>query len=145
MLLLEPSVAMCDSTFSERYSHDVKQDAGILVSTINSYERESIQWESMIDDRLIDWAQHRDEFALDGLIAPSDHAISKAYKLLKFMRDHNWPLPTSVIADGEGGVVVENRRDPVYQRIEISDRGDMQLVTFRDRRMQGPPAPIDID
>ena len=145
MPIAEASVAMLDFTFSDHYSRELKHDSDVLVSKVSADEQVSAQWDSIIDDRLIDWAQHPKEFELEGLIAPSNAAVCKAQKLLNFMRDRGWPLPTGVIADGEGGIVIENRRDPVYQRIEISDQGSMQLVTFRNRKMQGSPAPIDID
>ncbi len=145
MSTAEMNVAMRDSTTGKRYLTEQTSEADVLVSAICLDEEIAAQWDAIIDDRLIEWGQYPNDFELDGLVAPSDRAIRKAYALLKFMRSQDWPLPTSVIADGEGGIVFENRRDPDYQRIEISDQGDMYLVTFRDRRMQGRPEPIDFD
>ena len=134
----ERNVAERDSFEHQEVANvDVPQQ-NVLVSDVNAEEELASHWDEVIDRRLIKWGEWstsdnvRRSFAEEGFVSPTGEAIRKAYKFVKYMRDEGWPLPTGIVPDGEGGIAFENRQDPLYQRIEIDDRGVAYLVTFRD-------------
>jgi|GEM_PF-5979235 len=132
----EKNIAIRDPIFRDEYAGTDVSDVDILASTASEKETLAEGWYAIIDHPLIEWSQRCDDFELEGLVGPSGKAISKAGKLVSYMRSQEWPLPTGIIADGEGGIVFENKQDPIYQRIEIDERGLMMFVTFRDCKLQ---------
>jgi hypothetical protein len=116
--------------FTNSRSADDRDD--VLAINVRAKEAQEKGWDNIVDNKLIEWAVTRKDFELEGLLGPSCEAISCAYELVNQMRKNLWPLPTGVIPDGEGGIVFENRQDPIYQRIEIDQGGRAYLATFDD-------------
>lgn len=104
----------------------------VLVTGFDAREALAADWNTIVDDKLIEWGNTRSEFEVEGLVGPSREALGTAFDFVKHMRRNGWPLPTGVIPDGEGGVVFENRHDPLYQRIEIDEDGRVCLATFHN-------------
>jgi hypothetical protein len=115
----------------------------VLASALNVEERVSAEWDAIVDHKLIEWGNDQSAFQDEGLIGPTNQAIQKAHALVSFMRSNDWPLPTGVVPDGEGGIVFENRHEPTYQRIEIEPTGKMCLVTFRNCHLVSRD-PVDV-
>lgn len=109
--------------------------ADILASTSIDKEESDARWDEITDHKLIEWAKSPEEFEADGMIGPSNKATQKAFDLLKFMQGYSWPLPTGVLADGDGGIVFENRQNSLYQRVEIDHKGVMTLSTYRGSKL----------
>jgi hypothetical protein len=131
----EKRITIQDSFYDAEIAVDEGFGSDVLASTVDVRERISARWSAIVDHSLIEWGQGRSSLELEGMTGPSSEAVAKAGKLVVYMRDHDWTLPTGVIADGEGGIVFENKQDPNYQRIEIDAHGTLNLVTFRDCRL----------
>lgn len=144
MTTRESSITYCES--AERVGNSrlssVRDD--VLVTEIGAKEQLAAGWDNIVDDKLIEWAVTRGEFEAEGLIGPSSEAISCAFRFAAFMRKHDFPLPTGLIPDGEGGIVFENRSGPSYQRIEIDQQGRACLATFLCYELL-ERVPIDIE
>ncbi len=110
-------------------------DPEVLATTASDKEKLSERWNAIVDQPLIEWGQNPSCDDEDGLVMPSGKSIAEACKLVKHMRDQDWPLPTDVIADGEGGIVFENKNDPIYQCVEIDALGQMILFTFKNCKL----------
>ncbi len=116
----------------------------VLATEIDAREQIAPRWQEIIDHKLIEWGHTQSEFEAEGLVGPNYKALSTAFKIVKYMREQSWPLPTGVIPDGEGGVVFENRHDPLYQRIEIDQNGCAFLATFHNCQLRYR-VPVDIE
>jgi len=109
-------------------------DPGVLATTASDRKSLNEKWNAIVDQPLIDWGLNPSFEDEDGLVSPSREAIATAATLVRHLRwqKQNAPLPTDVIVDGEGGIVFENRHDPLYQRFEIDEQGHIVLLTFLD-------------
>jgi hypothetical protein len=144
MLTIEPNITIQESAGRRDFTGTAILGAEVLASEINIKERLAVRWSSIIDGKLIEWGKTRSEFEVEDLVGPTNEAIGTAFRFVKYMRSNGWPLPTGVIPDGEGGVVFENRHDPMYQRIEIDKDGRASLATFHDCQLM-ERVPIDIE
>ena len=140
----EMSVTVLESAASVPFGPSLTDDTDILAGEVKVREERAAAWDRIIDGKLIEWGGAADDFEVDGLVPPSGTSISVALRLVKRLRKNDWPLPSGIIPDGEGGIVVENRHDPLYQRIEIDDQGRASLVTFHACQLV-ERVPIDIE
>lgn len=132
------------AAFDPRHTADyVTPEESVLALSANANEQMTARWDEVIDEKLIEWGRRSSEFELDGFVGPSNAAIRGAYEVIKYMRKSRWPLPTGVIADGEGGIVFESRHDPTYERIEVDERGNICFVKFYDCKLV-ERVPIDL-
>lgn len=95
------------------------------------------RWEDFIDSPLVVWG--KDPSCLqddeEGIIAPTREAVNRACVLAIKMRDQDAPPPTRVVPDGEGGISFERRLGDVFQSMDVSGDGSVELVTFHDCRL----------
>lgn len=134
MPLNENGIAIRDFSPHHKYFTAEEIEPDILASSAQKRDEEDERWSAMTD-QLIHWGYEESDFEVEGLVAPSHIAISRAGKFISMMRNNDWSLPTGIIADGEGGIVLENKQDPFYERIEIDELGSMKLVTFQDCKL----------
>lgn len=133
MRTLPPSsITVCDATEQISGTLAGHAESDVLATSVNARREQRDLWNNLIDHTLIEWGHNSDLFVEDGLLPPTRVAIKKACNVAATMREREWPLPTGVIPDGEGGVVFENLNEPSYQRLEIEKDGLMYLVAFRD-------------
>ncbi|MBI4716805.1 MAG: hypothetical protein HY763_03295 [Planctomycetes bacterium] len=94
-------------------------------------------WQHAIDDYLIEWGRHPEQLADEALdlVAPTPIAIRIASDLAMRARDNAWPPPLRVVPDGEGGIAFELRAGAVFQSLEVSGDGVLELLTFRDSKL----------
>lgn len=132
MTTAELSVTIHDASGS---SQTVNYNPDVFATNSFGDDKQSTLWNSIVDKPLVEWGLQPSNEDEDGLISPSGEAIARAAQLVRFMRGSNWPVPTSVLADGEGGIVFERKCDPDYQTVEISDSGQMVLYTYKDCKL----------
>lgn len=111
-------------------------DSDILATNTLGRDEEKALWSSIVDQPLIDWGLHPGNVDEDGLVSPAGEAIATAYGLVDFMRQEGEPVPTAVIPDGEGGIVFENKVDPIYQRFEIDNSGRLMFLEFENCKLR---------
>ncbi|MEX2315706.1 MAG: hypothetical protein WD669_01050 [Pirellulales bacterium] len=135
MATSEMNITDRESAYLAEFARTFNAGNDVLASEVDAREASAVAWNNIVDNKLIEWGSTRSEFEDDGLVGPSYEAIGTALKFVKKMRKESWPLPTGVIPDGEGGIVFENRRGDLYQRIEIDQNGRTGLATFRDCKL----------
>lgn len=111
---------------------------GVFATTANEKKVLAERWNAITDKLsvwLIEWGQNPSFTDEDGLVFPSGVSCSSACKLVIYMKDRSWPLPTGVIPDGEGGIVIENKQGSSYQCFEIDEDGLIRLSTFRNCKL----------
>lgn len=92
-------------------------------------------WDQVIDRKLSDWASDPDQLADDGILPPSPQSIALASRIGRLMRDRDSAPPTSVVPNGEGGIVFERAHGRVFEAIEIEDDGTVEYRLFEDYRL----------
>src|SRR3972149_9740197 len=101
----ETSVAERDSLDQREVSYADVPQQNVLVSEINTEEKVAARWDEVIDRKLIKWGEWstskeaQREFVEEGFVSPTGDAIRKAYVLVKYMREQDWPLPTDIVPD----------------------------------------------
>lgn len=108
---------------------------GVLATTASDKKALAERWDAIVDRPLIEWGRNPSFIDEDGLVFPSRESCSSACKLVIDMKNHGCSLPTGVIPDGEGGIVIEYKKDPLYQCIEIDDLGQGILFTFMNCKL----------
>ncbi len=88
-------------------------------------------WQRLIDDELIEWGRHPEQFEDDGYTAPRADNLVRATEFIAFCRDHGVAPPLRMAPDGEGGVVFEWKNNPPYHvTMEINAEGRMEMLVF---------------
>lgn len=133
-----------DSVGQGSDSAESRINGDMLATIVTARNALRDKWTKLIDYTLIEWGLNPADFEDEGTMAPTREAVCKACDVARIMQSREWPLPTGVIPDGEGGIVFENRNDPLYQRLEILSDGSMNLVTFHDCTFQSS-IPVEIE
>lgn len=95
------------------------------------FQKSYRQWQSIIDDSLVEWGRSPEGLAEIDLIPPTTAAIQVACKLAMWFRDRNLPAPTRTMPDGDGGLVFERRMGSQVESIEIDSEGLAEYVLVR--------------
>jgi len=132
MATTEISTTIHGQAFS---TSEKEYDSNEILATTASDRKVLDECWSAIVDRLGVWGLNPSVTDEDGLVSPSGESCSSACMLVIDMKDHGCSLPTGVIADGEGGIVFENKNDPIYQCVEIDEFGKMNLLTFKNGKL----------
>lgn len=94
-------------------------------------------WGKVLDEQLIEWASHPEDFFDEGLVPPSRQTIHLAYEhVLKPFRDGGRTPPTHVVPDANGGVVFELRNNELFESIRIQADGHIEYRRFCDGRLE---------
>ena len=131
----EPSITVRESGTSPTFSGarvGADEVAATTLMSIRDFEQPSDPWSRIVDEKLIKWAADDHFLDDDGFEPPTSDSIARSAQLVKYMRERDFPLPTGVIPNGEGGIVFENRCDPAYQRLEIDETGRIELLMFEN-------------
>ena len=95
-----------------------------------------VRWGKVIDDQLIEWGNHPEEFVEEGLIPPSPVTIQFAYEqVLKPFRDNGLVPPSNVVPDANGGIVFELRNNDSFESIRVQADGHIEYCRFCGGRL----------
>jgi hypothetical protein len=105
------------------------------VDTLATEDRHRSDWQSVIDQKLIEWGRDPGQLAEDELIPPTRAAVARAVKIARDLRDREWPPPLRAVPDGDGGVVLERWAGPWSAAFEIDSQGGVQFVVSIDGKV----------
>jgi hypothetical protein len=91
-------------------------------------------WQTLMA-RCVDWGQNPSVVDEDELESPSAASSSAAQRLLAFLHDRGSPPPLRVVADGEGGIVLELRGGARIEEFRIATDGSIEQLVFSDCRL----------
>jgi len=91
-------------------------------------------WQRVIDE-LIDWASNPEQFADEGIDAPSRETLRLAGKLALELRDNGLPSPDRIVPDPNGGLVFEYDTAQGASEYHIWDDGSIDFCMFDDTRL----------
>ena len=98
-------------------------------------EQERIdQWEKVID-RSIEWGRSPSHIDEDEWESPSKEACANACKLATTLRDNCDLPPDRVVPTGDGGIVLEHKRDKDAFVYEVAADGMVEYFAFHDSRL----------
>lgn len=95
---------------------------------------EKAAWQRLIDEKLIEWGRHPEQFEdEDGYKPPKADNLVRATEFIAFCRDHGVAPALRMAPDGEGGIVFDWKNNPPYHvMMEIHPNGGMELLVFDD-------------
>lgn len=98
-------------------------------------------WEKVINEKIIEWGNHPEDFNDEGFTPPSGDTISLAYQhvVVPFRKMGRVP-PSQVVPDTHGGIVFELRNNGLFESIRVRADGHIEYCRFSngklvDRRM----------
>jgi hypothetical protein len=92
-------------------------------------------WQRLIVEKLALWARHPEEFADDGLKAPTTEVLADARDFAVFCRTRGVQAPLRVAPDGSGGVSFEWRFGALYQTVEFRAGGEAELLFYENGKL----------
>jgi hypothetical protein len=101
----------------------------------NSTNEARTAWQRLIDEKLIEWGRHPEQFEdEDGYKAPAADILAQATKFVVYCRDHGVLAPLRMAPDGEGGIVFDwkNSDPPLHVIAQIHPDGVMEMLQFLD-------------
>jgi len=104
------------------------------LTSSEQHERQ-VAWDSLIDRKFIEWAEHPESLVDEGVEPPSRDIISQACQVSWRMRDQGAAPPTAVVPNGEGGIVFERAQGSVLEAIEVHAGGSIEYRLFDDCRL----------
>ena len=90
------------------------------------------EWHRLIDEKLIPWGIGKYDFDIEEQSPPTPIALDRACKFALHMKKTDFPAPTSLIADINGGVVFEIRRGDFVERLQIWEDGEAELLHLKN-------------
>ncbi len=88
-------------------------------------------WHRIMDQQLIEWGRDPSQLTDDGVDAPTEATISRAFDLARKCRDVGFPPPTAVFRDSNGGIVFERRDGEYTSVVHFWDDGTGESMMFR--------------
>jgi hypothetical protein len=114
----------------------------------NSTPEDRNAWQRLIDEKLIEWGRHPEQFEDDGYAAPTADNLVRATELVAYCRDKGVLPPLRMASDGEGGIIFDwkNNSLPYHAIAQIHADGSMEMLVFHDcklieRKRIGPETP----
>jgi hypothetical protein len=91
-------------------------------------------WQRLIDEKLIEWGRHPEQFEDDGYKAPTADNLVRATGLVVYCRDKGVIPPLRMASDGEGGILFDwkNSSLPYHAVAQIHADGSMEMLVFHD-------------
>lgn len=94
----------------------------------------SADWEHFVV-QLSAWSQRPSHLDEDGALSPTEPAISAARQLVRRLREEERSLPTKMIEDGDGGVVLTKRSGATQEKLRVSKNGVVEYLLFEHSRL----------
>lgn len=88
-------------------------------------------WRETID-KLAGWQWDIEELYDEGIIPPSEGIIQTAIGLSFRLNEEGYVAPSSVVPDGDGGVVFTHRNGVITKKIHLWDDGSICLSEYED-------------
>ena len=93
-------------------------------------------WGKVLDERLIEWAAHPEDFDEEGIVPPSRETISLAYQqVVKPFREKGLVPPSQVVPDTHGGIVFERRDNNIFESICVRADGHIEYCLFSNGKL----------
>ena len=102
------------------------------------------EWREIIENLLMEWAQHPESLEDDGIDPPTSAAVAGARQTACLLRDQGSSPPTNVAPTGDGGIAIHYEHGDTLLTIEVDAGGNRELrfhygarlVRLRDPRPQ---------
>lgn len=117
------------------YADTGAADDSSLAATASERDKNRRGWQRIIDEKLIEWGRDPKQLEDDDLIPPSRDVISLASRLAIALRDQDCPPPSSVVPNGDGGIVLERSQGPEAVTYEVYDDGTVEYTLYNDCRV----------
>lgn len=93
-------------------------------------------WCKVLDERLIEWAAHPEEFDEEGMTPPSPETLSLAFQeIVKPFREKGRVPPSQVVPDAHGGIVFERRDNNTFESIRVRADGHIEYCRFNNGKL----------
>ena len=92
-------------------------------------------WQSLIDNKLIDWGQNPEQFDEEGIEPPSRQTVWRAIDVAQHLSRTGGPAPDRVVPDAHGGIVFERQEQKVFETIRIQADDQIEYSLFVDSRL----------
>ena len=92
-------------------------------------------WQQLIDEQLIEWGRNPEQFDEDGVKPPTAQALAQACEFAMYCRDGQTDPPLRVAPDGSGGITFEWQIGPVFQTVEINEKGKTEMLSFESSKL----------
>lgn len=99
-----------------------------------STDRSPVEWERL-ESQLVQWEQHPEALADDGLEPPDQGTVSLIREVCETLRAMAVEPPLRLIPNCEAGAVLEWRTAPFLWSIEVERDGSLELSVFRTGRL----------
>lgn len=93
------------------------------------------KWESLIDDRLIEWALDPSQLDDEGIEPPTRQTIQQAIILARKLRDAGLSAPDSLVPDPDGGIVFACRGEDTSEEWHIWDGETVEYLRFQGTQL----------
>jgi|GEM_PF-1181091 len=115
----------------------VDDQATPLTFRVNPQELEQHRrvWQTVIDQKLIEWGRDPSQLADEWVDPPSNEIITLAIALATQMMIDGLPPPTNVVPDPNGGIVFERCQGDVLEVFRIWDDGVFEYQCFMGTRL----------
>lgn len=106
-------------------------------STTHTDAAESTEgWSKVLDERLIEWATHPEDFDDEGVIVPSRETIALAFQyVVRPFKENNRVPPSQVVPDTHGGIVFERRANSIFESIRVRADGHIEYCLLRNGKL----------
>lgn len=118
---------------SEATIAEVRQEA-FLDRELFQDEQEEARWE-WVRGRLQEWRAHPAHLVEEGIEPPREDLIDGLLQDIGRWRANQYPAPSYVSPNGEGGLVIGWRRDPILFEIEIDPDRTVERRKFVHSRL----------
>lgn len=119
------SSGVVDATATE-----VERSSLVTLDSESEKQRRLVEWQNVIDQKLIEWGRQPEELADDGIEPPRREVISLAIEFANRMKNEGLPPPDSVVPDPNGGIVFERREGTLSEVLHIWEDGTIEYRQF---------------
>ena len=88
------------------------------------------KWQTLIDQKLMEWLRDPSQLEDDGVDAPDGAIIRLSIDLAEQYRDDGRPAFDSIVPDPNGGIVFERRENDITEVIHVWGDGTIERQLF---------------
>ncbi len=112
--------------------HNYKSKVDLKVDSQGILSLEKINpkaWQEIID-KLVGWQWDIEQLDDEGVTPPSEGIVQIAIGLAERLDEEGYVAPSSVVPDGDGGVVFTHRNGDIIKKIHLWDDGSICLSEY---------------